>query len=29
MSEERESNIEPVPDPEMRAALVDDFGEQP
>ena len=29
MSEERESDIEPVPDPALRAALVDAFGEQP
>jgi hypothetical protein len=29
MSEERESDIEPVPDPVLRAALVDAFGEQP
>ena len=29
MSEERESNIEPVPDPALRAALVDALGEQP
>jgi len=29
MSEERESNIEPVPDPALRAALADAFGEQP
>lgn len=29
MSDERESSIEPVPDPALRAALVDAFGEQP
>jgi hypothetical protein len=29
MSEERESSIEPVPDPALRAALADAFGEQP
>ena len=29
MSEERENSIEPVPDPALRAALVDAFGEQP
>lgn len=29
MSEERESSIEPAPDPALRAALVDAFGEQP
>lgn len=29
MSDERETNIEPGPDPELRAALVEAFGEQP
>ena len=29
MSEERESDIEPVPDPALRGALVDAFGRQP
>lgn len=29
MSDERESNIEPVPDPALRAALADALGEQP
>ena len=29
MSDEQESSIEPVPDPALRAALVDVLGEQP
>jgi len=29
MTEDRESSIEPVRDPALRAALVDAFGEQP
>jgi hypothetical protein len=29
MSDEREVDIEPGPDPDLRAALVDAFGEQP
>ncbi|HWE42412.1 MAG TPA: hypothetical protein VG432_07900 [Gemmatimonadaceae bacterium] len=29
MSEERESSVEPMPDPVLRAALADAFGEQP
>lgn len=29
MTEERENSIEPVPDPALRAALADAFGEQP
>lgn len=29
MTEERESSVEPVRDPALRAALVDAFGEQP
>lgn len=29
MTDEREIDVEPGPDPELRAALVDAFGEQP
>ena len=29
MSDERESSVEPLPDPALRAALVDALGEQP